>query len=142
MKKRICGHCKIEKDLEDFPRSKSRYLGRGYWCTVCRRQYDREHDKKPERKEASRQYQKSEQGRLTINKRLRLDYRQNKHKYTAKRLVEEKIRNGTMIKTPCIKCGDKRSLGHHPDYAKPLEVIWLCQKHHSEVHRELQTLSY
>lgn len=35
------------------------------------------------------------------------------------------------IEQPCCKCGH---LGgnerHHPDYKKPLEIIWLCKKCH------------
>jgi hypothetical protein len=33
------------------------------------------------------------------------------------------------------------SQGHHPDYSKPFEVVWLCQLHHSEEHRKLKELT-
>lgn len=32
----------------------------------------------------------------------------------------------------CASCG--RPHGHHPDYSRPLDVVWLCDKHHKEVH--------
>ena len=31
-------------------------------------------------------------------------------------------------------CGRENAVGHHPDYAKPLDVIWLCKIHHRERH--------
>lgn len=35
----------------------------------------------------------------------------------------------------CSKCYKKcKPEGHHPDYDKPLEVIWLCKKCHCELH--------
>ena len=30
----------------------------------------------------------------------------------------------------CNESGER----HHPDYDKPLEIIWLCRKHHKELH--------
>lgn len=36
----------------------------------------------------------------------------------------------------------KRGERHHFDYNKPTEIIWLCRKHHVELHRQLKHLRY
>lgn len=41
---------------------------------------------------------------------------------------------GKIKRKPCIICGMKAE-AHHPDYSKPLEVVWLCSFHHKEWHR-------
>ena len=58
----------------------------------------------------------------------------NRIKRLAKDAVHNAIRAGKMIKKPCKICGENKVEGHHPDYTKPLEVVWLCDKHHTEVH--------
>ena len=41
-----------------------------------------------------------------------------------------------MKPTVCSQCGvEGRIEAHHPDYSKPLEVVWLCRIHHVEAHR-------
>lgn len=35
---------------------------------------------------------------------------------------------------PCSICGNPISERHHPDYGKPTEIVWLCKKHHEELH--------
>jgi hypothetical protein len=37
-------------------------------------------------------------------------------------------------KQPCRECGAINVEAHHADYSKPLDVIWLCHKHHVEFH--------
>lgn len=38
-------------------------------------------------------------------------------------------------KKPCEVCGSEEKIHrHHEDYAKPLEVNFLCEKHHLEIH--------
>ena len=32
---------------------------------------------------------------------------------------------------PCEKCRAARTVAHHDDYDKPLEVRWLCPSHHA-----------
>lgn len=62
--------------------------------------------------------------------------------------IEKAVAKGTLIPKPCEVCGEspRRSDGarmvhaHHDDYSKPLEVRWLCQKHHHEWHKTNKAL--
>lgn len=49
--------------------------------------------------------------------------------------VEHEIKMGRMVRGRCEVCGADRVDGHHDDYAKPLEVRWLCRGHHLQLHR-------
>lgn len=48
--------------------------------------------------------------------------------------VSNAVRDGRLFKEPCLFCGDDRVHGHHRDYTKPLDVIWLCAKCHRRLH--------
>ena len=43
--------------------------------------------------------------------------------------------SGKLFRKPCVVCGELKSHAHHEDYSKPLDVIYLCPKHHSAVHK-------
>lgn len=57
-------------------------------------------------------------------------------KKAAQSAVSAAVARGDLKRLPCQECGSPRSQGHHPDYAKPLEVLWLCQRHHRAWHRK------
>jgi len=57
----------------------------------------------------------------------------NPEKAFAHDVFSAAIRAKKLIRMPCEVCGDKNSDGHHIDYSKPLEVIWLCRKHHNQI---------
>jgi len=44
------------------------------------------------------------------------------------------LRDKHIERKPCEVCGEKAE-AHHDDYNKPLEVRWLCRKHHREWHK-------
>ena len=59
----------------------------------------------------------------------------------AHKAVECAIRDGLLTWQPCRVCGRGSTVhGHHEDYSKPLEVVWLCRKHHMARHTELRRL--
>lgn len=51
--------------------------------------------------------------------------------------VARATKAGTLIKQPCDVCGDEKSVAHHEDYDRPLDVTWLCQPCHKARHKEI-----
>ncbi len=53
--------------------------------------------------------------------------------------MDEAERAGLLVRpAACEMCGHRaarrRPAGHHEDYARPLDVVWLCTPCHSQVH--------
>ena len=67
--------------------------------------------------------------------------RRYRTRYPERRIAMQKvqtaIRNGSLVKRSCIKCNSPISTAHHNDYSKPLDVVWLCHRHHMEAHGRL-----
>ncbi len=59
---------------------------------------------------------------------------EEKIKIKARGLVQAALRRGDLVKQSCIVCGNTKAEAHHEDYAKPLQVEWLCRMHHAERH--------
>jgi len=57
-------------------------------------------------------------------------------KVNARGYLHVYLKRGKVKKLACQNCGNSRSEAHHPDYSKPLEVIWLCRKCHQMFHEE------
>lgn len=120
-------------------------------------EFDRLRSQKPERKarqainyqrlriEKPEQYAAYGKKWLSTNKEKRAkvlqDYRNRyPEKYKAHCAVNNAIRDGKLLKMPCSVCGNEKSQAHHDDYTKPLDVVWLCSRHHGERHRKYHDL--
>ncbi len=75
--------------------------------------------------------------KATILKKARIAYRENIKKNQAKGKIASLIRSGKLIKESCFVCGNIKSEGHHDNYDKPLDVIWLCHLHHKQLHASM-----
>lgn len=127
------------------------YLGKCKICTkadVAAREERKKADPEWVVAEAARHRKKQEIARLNgtatvlLGQEKRAVNKRHAKKYPEKSLARtalgNAVRDGTVIKTPCRVCGSFDSEGHHDDYSKPLDVIWLCPKHHAERHVQLR----
>lgn len=56
-------------------------------------------------------------------------------KLRARNAINHAIASGQIARQGCEVCGEADAQAHHDDYSKPLDVRWLCRRHHGEVHR-------
>src|SRR4030095_1753477 len=80
-------------------------------------------------------YRAGDSGKEAHKKDARKWMDKNPEKTRADRILNYAIKRGVVSKEPCWICGAERVHGHHRDYSKPLQVIWLCHRHHMEEHQ-------
>lgn len=131
---KTCFKCGQQKAVEEFYKHSAMADGRLGKCKDCTkldmrhdrvtkprvREYDRERASLPHRKEL----------RLRVAQRWREEH---PDRARAHQMSSNAVRDGKLTKPElCEGCGlDKRLEKHHPDYSKPLLVVWLCKPCHA-----------
>ena len=59
-------------------------------------------------------------------------------KHEARWQINRMKTSGKIQSQPCANCGAMPSQAHHPDYSKPLLVVWLCGKCHQAEHAKAE----
>lgn len=133
-----CFKCGEIKPLTEFYKHKQMADGHLNKCKSCTksdvhqnreaniekiREYDRDRSKLPHRVKA----------RIDYAKKFKAEHPEKRKAHHA---VNNAIRDGRMKKPDsCSRCGSTfRIEGHHTDYSKPLDVVWLCSACHSREH--------
>ena len=135
MTEKHCSHCKAVKPVADFPRDRSTKTGYNKWCREC----VRNKDAKPARVESRRAYEHTEKGKT---RRERYPERE-----LAGNILRKAVKAGQIVRPgKCQECSSapRNRLGHvmieahHPDYSKPLDVMWLCKPCHAAEHSRMR----
>ncbi len=136
-----CFKCGQEKDITEFYQHlqmADKHLGK---CKDCARRDVTEHRSK--NIESIREYDR-QRGKLPhrikkMTARNRILRQCWPVKYLATNMVKNALRDKKITKpTKCSRCGKMTRLhGHHDDYYKPLDVMWLCCICHHIRHKEL-----
>lgn len=129
----LCKVCLEEKPLSDFYAMKSMKSGHMSKCKECLKKEI--HAARKRNIEHYREYDRNRGSRMS-NEDLRRQRARHPEWVKAHRSVRNALRNGTLHKKPCEICGASLVHAHHPDYSKPLEVIWLCPAHHRMIHAQ------
>lgn len=134
-----CFKCNTVKPLTEFYKHERMADGHLNKCKECNkkdvtenrnknidriRQYDRDRAKNPDRQKAASAI--SEAWRQSDKRRMKCH-----------NAVARAIKNGQLTRQPCVRCSSEKSLAHHEDYDKPLDVVWLCQPCHKQRHKEM-----
>ena len=128
-----CFKCNTEKSLSDFykhPMMKDGHLNKCKQCTKKDVVINR-----AKNVDYYRQYDRERGNRQTKNYNDEYKARYPK-KIAAQRKVAYNVKRGYMTAKPCEVCGEEKTVAHHDDYSKPLDVRWLCQAHHVQWHKK------
>ena len=134
----------MKKPLDDFykhPKMGDGHLGK---CKECAKKDTMEN--KLRNYEYYRKYdieRSNTPRRIELRKETTERYR---HEYPDKINACQKARRARIkgLITPpnsCPSCGyGGKLIMHHPDYSKPLEVEWMCQRCHKRLHAQLNVM--
>lgn len=141
-----CTRCNQTKPWEDFPNvGRARPGAKRTRCRTCASaiEVERQAQNRPAVRERYRRWYTSDLDRHRASARRRSPNHNRQAvpdpvKVRARSAVLTAMKAGTLLKpSVCSACGGApgRIEAHHPDYAKPLEVMWLCSLCHGAEHR-------
>tara|TARA_R110002153_G_scaffold269609_1_gene435327 strand:- start:436 stop:900 length:465 start_codon:yes stop_codon:yes gene_type:complete len=149
-----CFKCGAEKPLTDFYKHPQMLDGTVNKCKDCNKRdvkenrkinadYYREYDAKrfqedPKVRARHRRYAQTDAGRASLQKSRDNWDKINPDKKAAHTILNNAVRDGRAEKpNNCSRCGASgRIEGHHHDYTRPLDVLWLCRQCHVNEHKE------
>lgn len=135
-----CFKCNTVKPLTEFYKHAKMADGHVNKCKECNkkdalehrlknitriREYDRERGKNVDRIKATTE----------ITRAWRAE---DKRRNAAHNAVARAVKSGLLVRERCMRCTEPKTIAHHEDYDKPLDVMWLCQPCHKQRHKEIK----
>ena len=95
----------------------------------------------PRVKARHKRYQKTEAGKKAALEARKKWINKKPEARAAHVILGNAVRDGRIKKpSQCSRCGkverSRKIHAHHEDYAKPLDVIWLCSQCHADTHKD------
>lgn len=146
-----CGACGEDKTLAEFHRNRSKPDGYSGQCKRCSAAYQKRYTKTAKARSTKADYRRRSKSKIATYQAQYSAKPESKEKARAKarhhaelhperkrarQAVSNAVRAGLLIRPAvCSKCGstDAQIEGHHPEYSKPMMVVWLCDPCHTEV---------
>lgn len=132
---KTCFKCGIDKPIAEYyahPKMADGLLNK---CKVCARRDAR--NNYASRPEYYRAYDRERNAAAVRKAKARASWMRAAAKHPERKrasdAVAKALRIGALKQHPCWVCGEKAQ-AHHPDYSRPLDVVWLCVLHHRQAH--------
>ena len=141
----LCKTCREDKSEDAF------YKGQRSKCKACvcdavktnrlaniehYRAFDNARASMPHRVAARKAYQETQAFADSHKAAAKRWAAKHPERRKANVLLDNAVRDGRVIPWPTCAIPDccSKPHGHHPDYNRPLDVVWLCDAHHKEAH--------
>lgn len=146
-----CFRCLCEKPLGDFYKHSMMADGHLNKCKDCTRSdvkanrldniervraYDKMRASMPHRVAARKEYAQTPEGKAAHQRALKASQLRHPERVKARSKLRYAMRIGRVVAWPVCAVPDcsGKPEAHHPDYASPLDVVWLCCAHHKQAH--------
>lgn len=137
-----CIKCKAVKPIKGYyahPKMADGHLNKCKEC--CKSDATARRESKLEEIRAYDRERSRKDSRIAAAAEINRAWRQaDRRRSAAHNAVARAIRRGELSRRPCEQCGAAKTVAHHDDYNKPLEVRWLCQPCHVRHHKFLSKL--
>ncbi|AXG67739.1 hypothetical protein [Ralstonia phage GP4] len=135
---KTCFKCGVAKPLTDFYRHQGMADGHLSKCKECAKRDARQHrEANIDRIRAYDRERGKELHRREQNRRVSAEWRLANPEWRAAQVaVGNAVRDGRLVPWPVCAVPDccAKPEAHHPDYSRPLDVVWLCHPHHKQAH--------
>lgn len=127
-----CSICKRNLPLSQFANWKNSADGRAYRCRRCARMYYKA-NREAYRRRSNLHYRAHAEKYIELNAAYA---RAHPDRSRARARAGRARRSGALKPGPCEDCGalSTKTVAHHSDYNKPLDVTWLCTRCHWQRH--------
>ena len=141
-----CTKCLETKPFDMFRKNDAMLDGHTSWCKPCQNRAGEQSKKKDIEAFRAKERAWYAKNKEAINERRRKLYvekhgerplltdQEVRMRSVVRRKTRRYLAKGLLVKTPCHVCGSLEVEAHHADYSRPLDVVWLCKKHHKELH--------
>ena len=140
---KTCFKCGAEKPLTEYYRHKQMGDGHLNKCKCCTKMDVRARRFAPRFREKVLSYDRQRGSRQGPDYReAHREYREEEYK--ARHKLSNAVRDGKMQRRDrCQHChvSGVRIEGHHEDYSKPFDVVWLCVPCHRQLHAFKDTIA-
>ena len=129
LNKKKCNVCKVVLERGVNWGKSSNLLCTEHYSKYTQEKYYRHRDKYLTKVKKYFQTEKGKSARRKASKIARANYPE---KWETRHKARLAVAKGDMARLACQVCGNFLAEMHHEDYSKPLDVVWLCKKHHIE----------
>lgn len=135
---KTCFKCSVAKPLDEFYRHSAMADGHLGKCKSCTKVDVAEHRAANiERVRAYDRARANKPHRVALRERVVREWiAEHPDRRAAQIALGNAVRCGRVIPWPVCalpEC-DCKPEAHHPDYSRPLDVVWLCRAHHKQAH--------